>query len=200
MVTDTTLSFASAYHGMYPDMMYNFMPESFGYPYLFDPWGQNTVLSSKLVIDEIYRRIAENPWIYFKWYAWGKISTVFSWSILAGGVGDIFVYPTLKSPFNEFNHIFVIYSVMKVTHIFLVVLSLLATPLVWVASFNKALPKEFLFIARILSLLMMYFIILHIIGAPFPRYSIPMRPVTYGLAIVMLAGIWNILKLRITTR
>lgn len=199
MVTDTTLSFTSVYHGMYPDMMYNFMPESLGFPYRFDPWGQNMTLSSQIVLDELYRRAAEKPWIYFQWYAWGKLSAVFSWSIL-GGLGDVFQYPLLKSPFHEFNHISVIHSLMKFTHIFWVVLSLLATLFAWIPAFSKTLPKEFIFTVRVLSLLMIYFIILHIIGAPFSRYSIPMRPVTYGLAMIMLAGIWNILKPRISTR
>ncbi len=198
-VTDTTLSFTSVYHGMYPDMMYNFMPESLGFPYSFDPWGKNMRLSSQLVLNELYRRASENPWIYFKWYAWGKISTVFSWSILAG-VGDIFVYPVLKSPFKEPNYLFLIHGIMKFTHIIWVTLSLMATVFVWTPFAKTMWTKELLFITRLLSLLMFYFMILHTIGAPFPRYSIPMRPVIYGLAMVMLAGVWNTLKQRVTTQ
>jgi hypothetical protein len=40
-----------------------------------------------------------------------------------------------------------------------------------------------LFTARATSLLLIYYTALHIIGAPFPRYLVPLRPFLYGLAL-----------------
>ena len=135
------------------------------------------------------RRVAENPWTYFKWYIWGKLTTVFSWDIIAG-MGDIFIYPVIKTPYSD-NLLFQITRfTMMLIHPLLIALSFIGTLLAWL-SITKYLPSNFLWTLRLLSLLMLYFIILHIIGAPYPRYSIPMRPITYGMAVVVLAWLFR---------
>jgi hypothetical protein len=40
--------------------------------------------------------------------------------------------------------------------------------------------------AAIFGVVMLYFVVFHIIGAPFPRYAIPIRPICYGLAFFAL--------------
>jgi hypothetical protein len=32
-------------------------------------------------------------------------------------------------------------------------------------------------------MLLLYFTLIHMVGAPFPRYSFPLRPLFYGLAL-----------------
>ncbi|MCV6637640.1 glycosyltransferase family 39 protein [Candidatus Albibeggiatoa sp. nov. NOAA] len=194
MATDPSLSVYSIQHGMYPDMMYNFMPESLGFPYRYDPWVQDAVISSQTVLDELYRRIQANPWIYLEWYSIGKLQTVFSWSILAG-MGDVFIYPIVKTPYATSSFFQLTHMFIYTLHNSFVMLSLIATVFAWLPLAKRVIPTAFLFTFRLLSLLMIYFMILHMIGAPFPRYSIPMRPVIYGLAIVMLAACWNYLKI-----
>jgi len=185
MPTDTTLSFVSVHHGMYPDMMYNFMPESLGFPYRYDPWAQNTSLSSQVVLEELLKRAKNNPWIYFNWYLWGKVKTVFSWDILAG-MGDVFIYPVIKTPYSDLLHFRISHLFIKTIHSVCVIFAIMATIMAWLPSARRIFFDRFLFTYRVLSLLMIYFIILHMIGAPFPRYSIPMRPIIYGMAVVML--------------
>lgn len=194
-VTDPTLSFNSILHGMYPNMMYNFIPESFGIPYRFDPWvtSYQGVVPPDKVLPELYKRVQENPWTYFQWYAWGKLTTVFSWSIIAG-VGDVFVYPVLKTPFNEPNLLSLTHAFMEFIHIPLIILALSATILIWFSAFTQKFSKEFIFTGRLLALLIFYFTFLHIIGAPFPRYSIPIRPVLYGLAMIAILMLFNVVK------
>jgi hypothetical protein len=46
------------------------------------------------------------------------------------------------------------------------------------------LPERGLIVALFVSLLMLYFILVHIAGTPLPRYSVPLRPFTYGLSIL----------------
>jgi hypothetical protein len=46
------------------------------------------------------------------------------------------------------------------------------------------LPETGLIVARFVSLLMLYFILVHIAGTPLPRYSVPLRPFIYGLSIL----------------
>ena len=50
--------------------------------------------------------------------------------------------------------------------------------------------------ARVVAALLLYFTILHIIGAPFPRYSVPLRPFQYGMALFGLHYIIAALKSR----
>ncbi|SEH05568.1 phospholipid carrier-dependent glycosyltransferase [Candidatus Venteria ishoeyi] len=185
VMVDPALSFTSIHHGMYPDMMYNNQPESLGRAYHFDPWVQNTVITKENVLNELSQRVLEQPWVYAQWYMWGKTITVFSWDILAG-MGDIFVYPVIQTPYATDWLFKLTHTIMWILHPILVVLSLIGVVLAWLPA-AKQLPSSFLWSFRLLSLLMLYFVMLHIIGAPFPRYSIPMRPVIYGMAIAVLA-------------
>jgi hypothetical protein len=83
---------------------------------------------------------------------------------------------------------------MKLLHWPLIALALAATVLVWLPVFGKRLPGTALFSARLLSLLMLYFIALHIVAAPFPRYGIPLRPAIYGMALFLCSQVFIWLK------
>jgi hypothetical protein len=39
---------------------------------------------------------------------------------------------------------------------------------------------------RYISALLIYFTVLHMVGAPFPRYSVPLRPFQYAMALYAL--------------
>ncbi|WP_353572303.1 glycosyltransferase family 39 protein [Candidatus Albibeggiatoa sp. nov. BB20] len=194
IATDPSLSLASIHHGMYPDMMYNLIPESLGFAYKFDPWALNVERTYQTLFPELFRRIQENPWIYMEWYTLGKLQTVFSWNVLTG-IGDVFIYPIIKTPYATSTYFQATHFFIYTLHNGFVVLSLIATVFAWFPVVKQVIPATFLFTFRLLSLLMIYFIILHMIGAPYPRYSIPMRPVIYGLAVVMLAVFWNYIKI-----
>jgi hypothetical protein len=43
-------------------------------------------------------------------------------------------------------------------------------------------------IAVLIVALILYFIAIHMIGAPFPRYGIPLRPFIYGLGLFTLVA------------
>lgn len=72
---------------------------------------------------------------------------------------------------------------MKQLHWPLVFLSLCATLLAWLPTRSLRLSEDNHFTLRLLSLLMIYFIVLHMVGAPFPRYGIPLRPIIYGVSL-----------------
>ena len=38
--------------------------------------------------------------------------------------------------------------------------------------------------ARLCSLLILYFLLVHMVGLPLPRYGFPTRPIMYGLALL----------------
>ena len=128
-----------------------------------------------------------------QWYLLGKPVSLLDWNILAG-MGDIFIYPVTASPYFSQPVYILSHKYMKLLHWPLVILALAASVVVWLPHFGKKLSGTTLFTARMLSLLILYFIALHIVAAPFPRYGIPLRPVIYGLAMFMCSQILAWLK------
>ena len=181
-MSDSTLALSTIHHGIYPDFIYNDLPESRGIPYRFDPNSSKISENYETILSEIRRRFKEEPYRHLKWYLVDKPITFFSWNIIAG-MGDVFIYPVKQSPYFN-NRVFMAsHDFMKSIHWPLVILALITSVLVWTNFYTKKLSRESLFAMRLLSSIILYFIGLHIIGAPYPRYSIPLRSVVYGLAL-----------------
>jgi len=191
--SDPTLTAGSLHHGMYPDFMYNDIPESRGFPYRFDPRSQAISSSRESVLSEIMRRFREEPGRHLRWYLLGKPVTLLDWNILAG-MGDVFIYPVKASPYFSQPLYALSHEFMKLLHWPLVILALAVAVLAWLPGFGKQLSGTALFTVRLLSLLMLYFIALHIVAAPFPRYGIPLRPVIFGLAMFLCSQVFVRLK------
>lgn len=192
-ISNPALTINSMHHGMYPDFRYQDLPESSGYPYQFDPRSEEISSSKESILKEIRRRFEEEPARHLQWYLLGKPATLFNWNMLAG-MWDIYIYSVTASPYLSQPAYILSHKFMKLLHWPLVILALATTLLVWLPGFGKKLSGTTLFTARLLSLLMLYFIALHIVAAPFPRYSIPLRPVVYGLAIFLCSQIFVWLK------
>ena len=186
--SDPTLTINALHHGMYPDFRYQDLPESTGFPYRFDPHSKDVSRSKTSILEEIRRRFEEEPARHLQWYLLGKPASLFDWNILAG-MGDIFIYPVTASPYFSQPVYIQSHKLMKLLHWPLVMLALAATVLAWLPGFGKKLSLTTLFTVRLLSLLLLYFIALHMVAAPFPRYGIPLRPVIYGLAMFMCSQV-----------
>ncbi|WP_236890993.1 ArnT family glycosyltransferase [Desulfoluna limicola] len=188
-ISDSRLKVSTLAHGIYPDFMYKNNPESKGFPYRFDPGIHIISKDMDSVLAEIKRRFQSEPYRHLTWYFIKKPVTLLSWNIL-GGKGDIFIYPVIQSPYLQGGWVRWTYQFMKPIHWLFVTLSLLGTVLVWVPHSKRGLSATNVNVSRLLSLLMLYFIAIHIIGAPFPRYGIPLRPVMYiqALFVIQLFG------------
>jgi 4-amino-4-deoxy-L-arabinose transferase-like glycosyltransferase len=186
--SDPTLMINALHHGMYPDFRYKDNPDSTGFPYRFDPRSKGISRSKESVLNEIRRRFKDEPARHLQWYLLGKPVSLFDWNILAG-MGDIFIYPVTESPYFSKPAYILSHKYMKLLHWPLVLLAVFVSMAVWLPGFGKKLSVTTLFTVRLLSLLMLYFIALHIIAAPFPRYGIPLRPVIYGLAMFMCSQV-----------
>lgn len=187
--SDPILSTLSLQHGMYPDFRYQDIPESTGIPYHYDPRSEEITKSKGTVLREIGRRFSEEPLRHLEWYLVKKPFTLLSWNIIAGA-GGIFIYPVNSSPYISHPMYANTYVTMKALHWPLVILALFATVMIW-TPLAKGLPANTLFATRLLSLLMLYFLALHMIVAPYPRYGIPLRPAIYGLALFQCWWIFN---------
>lgn len=82
---------------------------------------------------------------------------------------------------------------MKILHGPLAGLSLLASLLVWILPPPGGDDKRGFFLERFISVLLLYYTLLHMIGAPFPRYSVPLRPFQYGMALYGIYMIYGFL-------
>jgi 4-amino-4-deoxy-L-arabinose transferase-like glycosyltransferase len=193
--SDPTLLTNTISHGMYPNFMYNNMPESYGFPYRFDPFAMQ-VHTTFEVFRELFRRVGEDPWTYIHWYLIGKPFTLLSWNII-GGAGGIFVYPVTASPYM-ISPLFQATEIASVyLHFFLTMAALVGCGIVLFRPRVFALRSENHCIAVLIVALILYFLAVHMVGAPFPRYGIPLRPIIYGLGLWTLAALGKHLRLRV---
>lgn len=169
--SDPTLMINGLYHGSFPWFMYHNIPESFGFPYQFDPQASEVYQGIGRTLEIIIERFSADPLNYLSWYLVGKQFFLWQWSIIAGQ-GDIFIYPTIASPYyGEVVSLFT-YSINKYIHLFWLVGAFLGTVFV----VKKIVKKESLNFALIaISAIFLYAILIHIIVAPFPRYGIPFK-------------------------
>ena len=195
--SDPSLSIISIYHGSFPNMMYKNIPNSFGFAYRWDPRAGELSSSFPALWAELVNNFHSDPWSYIKWYGLGKINAVFAWNI-SGGVGGVYVYPLTDTPFRSDLLFGIIQFFMYTIHNALTIAGLMMCCLIWLPRRYFSFNAEGILIARCISLLFFYFVILHIIGAPYSRYSIPMRPLLYGMAIVGIITTWTRAKNLVT--
>ncbi len=188
--SDNTLQIAFLHHGIYPDFMYNHKAESYGFPYRFDPRTPEISRSTGTVLEEIVRRFASEPGEQAMWYLFKKPVFFWSWDLVQGQ-GDAFVYPVSRTPYAN-DPLFVwSHRLMRLIHYPLIWAGLLGCILAWLPGASRKTEPEARAAARFISLLLLYFTVLHMAGAPFPRYSVPLRPLIYGMAMFAAAFVWD---------
>jgi hypothetical protein len=118
-----------------------------------------------------------------------------SWDTIQGH-GDFYVYYVSQTPYSEKMIFQWTHKMMKLLHGPLVVISLLGSLLAWIYPRPSGLGRNSVYVARFVAALLLYYTILHMIGAPFPRYSVPLRPFQYGMALFCLHYFFNAVKSR----
>lgn len=187
---DNTLMISTLHHGSYPDFMYNDDPRSFPAPYRFDPRTPEINRDTRSVLAEIERRFHDNPSRFLHWYLVGKPQYLFDWDMIEGGVGDVFVYSVISTPYSYLPHFRLSHAIMKATHGVLMILGLIGVVLVWLPKSPVALSDNARFTARLISVLILYYVAIHMIGAPYSRYSVPIRPFIYTMALATMFQIY----------
>lgn len=191
--SDPTLMRATIQHGGYPNFMYNDTPKSLGVPYLFDPH-LSAESSLQDILSVLWQRVSEQPGEYLYWYLIGKPYALFHWDSVPVGTrdtrllvnGDIFLYPTPVTPYSNNPSLIAAYALAKMIHLPLITLAGLACIFAWLPSaarFWRTSRRQ----VQVLSLVLIYVLIIHMVGAPFPRYAIPFFPIVYILAIAFAA-------------
>ncbi|MDR0440434.1 MAG: glycosyltransferase family 39 protein [Candidatus Accumulibacter sp.] len=189
--SDPTLFVNTILHGMYPDFMFNGIPESFGFPYRFDPFAAQPHTASE-VLQELARRAGEAPWIFACWYLIGKPAALLSWNIIAG-MGGIFVYPVEASPYFTMPFFQITGSISAYLHLPLTIAALIGCGVVLFRPRVFGLNEDNRCVAVLVVALILYFLAVHMVGAPFPRYGIPLRSFIYGLGLFTLMALGRII-------
>jgi 4-amino-4-deoxy-L-arabinose transferase-like glycosyltransferase len=194
---DPDLFVTTLYHGSFPGLMYDDIPRTAGYPYKFDPQSAEHSADLGSVAHYIADEFRNRPKRYAAWYLLGKPAMFLSWRDPAN-IADIFVYPVLASPYLDQRSFDLTNRLMHNLHAPLMMLALIAVLVaaLWPGALSPYRPAATGL--RLLALALAYVVVLHMIGAPFPRYSVPFRPLTYLLAIAMVGAIHSALNRRLS--
>lgn len=188
--SDDTLLINFFHHGMYPDFTFEGLPESRGYPYHFDPRSPDIRKDLASVLSEILRRFQDRPWEHVSWFLLEKPVFFWSWDDVQGA-GGAFVYPVARSPY--FSEALFRWSdlLMFVIHWPVSILGGLGSLTVWLPSADRTCSQRCLFITRFLSLVLVSYTVLHMVGAPIQRYSFPLRPYLYSMTVFLAYFLWR---------
>ncbi|MEN6437244.1 MAG: glycosyltransferase family 39 protein [Syntrophobacter sp.] len=182
VASDNTQMITFLHDGMYPDFVLEGEPRSYPYPSLSDPRTKEIEKDLWSVLSEIARRFHDEPTRHLAWYLIGKPNSLWSWSIVQG-MGDVFIYPVSSSPYLS-NPLFKsTHLVMHFLHNPLVVLAFAACMTVFFPLSRGNLPSESVATVRFISLLLLYCTAVFMMGYPDSRYTIPLRPLMYGMAL-----------------
>lgn len=197
--SDDRLQINFLHHGMYPDFMYNSQKESYGFPYRFDPRSEKISRSTETVLSEIVDRFRREPIEHITWYLLKKPMAFWSWDIVQGQ-GDVFVYAVSKTPYWDQPIFQMQHGFMRSLHELLVLLGLLGCVMAWLPTAVQHQNPAGAATARFISLLLIYYTALHMLGFPEPRYAIPLRPFLYGMSLFSACMMWVHVRSRLAGR
>jgi hypothetical protein len=179
----------SIVHGSYPRFMYKDNPRSLGFPYRFDPGleAKNSDLGS--AFRAIAAEAIEQPVRYASWYLLGKPYYFLSLEDVQSR--DFEIYELRHAPWYEDARFVAMGMASRALHWPLVLAALAAMLLLAWRPQRLRLPPGQLAAAAFIAIVIAYAIALHMVAAPFPRYSIPFRPLLYVLALVAAQAAWR---------
>jgi hypothetical protein len=180
--TDKRLMINFLHHGMYPNFMHDGLTESYGFPYRYDPRSEEVSESTSTVLKEISKRFNQQLFDHFRWFILDKPRAYWAWDMVQGA-GDVFVYPVRKSPYFETGYFKWSHQLMFTLHWPLLMLATFGCSMAWFPLSRVGLNDTAIFVVRFCALILIYYTLIHMIGVPFPRYSVPLRPILYGMAL-----------------
>ncbi len=179
--TKSRMSYA-IHNGMYPGLMVDGEPESRGAQHRWD-FEYNDYRTVGDVLQLLRSKVAKDPATYVHWYLIGKPITFFD-KHLVNGDGDLFIYPVNTSPYHTNDFFFLTYQIMQFLHWGFIVAGLVTALLVWLPGFELYMSTQATNLGRFISIILLYFLMLHIAANPLPRYSIPLRPEIYLMSLM----------------
>ena len=121
---------------------------------------------------------------YLEWVAWRRLAVM--WSFDTAYEGDVYIYAMERKGFSEQAYLRFIHALMRLLHWPLFLLSV-ATSVMLLArwpSWTTGMEYRPLLVC---VLAFVYFLVVLWLVAWLPRYTIPLRPISYVLACAMLS-------------
>ena len=144
------------------------------------------------VLAHILEQARREPLTYLHWYLVGKPLTYLGWNTI-DGIGDVFVYPVRQHGFERVQLLRIAHTGMKIIHWPVTWLALSVCVLAWWPRYD-AMPVNARLALQLCTLVIGYFIAIHTVGNPLPRYAVPIRPLLFVCAafgLVELATRWQ---------
>jgi len=179
--SDDTLVINFLHHGMYPDFQYKAEPDTYGFPYRYDPDSAAVSESTSTILLEILQRFRDEPARHFRWFLLDKPVAFWQWNMVQG-MGDVFIYPVERSPYFTRPVFQWTHWLSRMLHAPLVILGLIGSIACWFLS-ARLETRSAAFTVKLIAALIIYYQLIHMVGAPFPRYSVPLRPLIYVMAV-----------------
>ena len=164
-------------HGAYPSFSHNNPNHKYA-PYKDDPMQPMFGTSLENFSKILWERVEKEPIRYTSWYLFGKPYYLWSWDIIQGS-GDIYINPVKISLFEASQISKAIRFATKALHPFLLLLAFSSVPLFYVKYRGLFSTETVTALPLLPMLICIYFTGLYMIFAPWPRYSIPLRPMLY---------------------
>jgi hypothetical protein len=171
--------------GAYPGYMFNGDPSTFPFPPSHDPDFNNASANVATALEEIWRRIAADPVGMMKWYFLGKPPYLWQFSNI-DGVGDVFVYPIIATPFTS-NPVFgLTHDAMRIMQWPIVLLAAVGSILVWLPGCAGFVAESRGLALRAGSLLLIFLTVATIPLNDPARFAVPVYPALFLMALVPL--------------
>ncbi|MBU0987830.1 MAG: glycosyltransferase family 39 protein [Proteobacteria bacterium] len=181
---------ATMTHGTYPGFIYKSSKYK-NFPYREDPM-QPEFSASFSNFGRIFReRFKQRPLRYLCWYLLEKPYYLWSWDNLQSqmgtekrpGCGDVYFYPVITSLYQTSKAADLTRKIMKYLHPLILVLALAGIPICYSRYRRKKIEEPIANMPIFLFIPVCYFSLLYMVFAPWPRYSVPLRPVLYLCAM-----------------
>lgn len=176
---------AALYHGSFPGFMYRDDPRTLGYAYRFDNASASRSTDVSAALAGIGEGFAAEPARYLRWYLLGKPGYFLSWGLITGP-SDILIYRVASTPFEDASAFRLFYLASRSAHWPLVLLAMLGATLFLLRPRLYQASAERRQAVFALSALLVFLVVLHAIGAPYPRYNIPFRPLFFIMGLATL--------------
>jgi hypothetical protein len=166
-------------------------PVHYGNPYNDDPENSRMKKDKTYFFQIMKERFVSRPFAYLKWYLVGKTSSSWEWDIAPNGGWDVYTYKLYKHGFKDNIILLYIYNLMKYVHKPLVFICFLTFPYLLFFYYMKS-KLPYIYIKLLPPLItLIYFNFIMVLMFPLPRYTIPLRPYCYILAINNIAVFIN---------
>jgi hypothetical protein len=177
---------ATLLDGAYRGYVLESRANTFPYGARHDPMFTTLEKDVGVTIAFVANKIAQDPVGMLAWYVLEKPVYLYQWSNI-DGVGDVFVYQVNATPFSDNAAFKIIHRLMYVAHVPLLALALVGCVLAWTPVMRGPQWQRAQTAMRTASLVFAYHYAIHLPFAAVGRYTTPILPVIFLLAVFSLA-------------